>query len=83
MTKVVPIQVDPHFTPAFYAELWRVDQSTVVRWFQDEPGVLHLGEESKNGKRTRRELRVPWSVAMRVYGERTRHPIKNGTLTST
>ena len=37
-----PITIDPHFSPAFYAELWGISVSTVVRWFQDEPGVLKL-----------------------------------------
>jgi hypothetical protein len=46
--------------------------SAVVRWFQDLEGVLKLSEPSKNGKRTRIELRIPFSLAMRVYRERTR-----------
>ena len=66
------VQIDPHYSPTVYAEFWGVDRSTVVRWFQDEPGVLRVGKESKNGKRTRCELRIPFSVAMRVYAEHTR-----------
>jgi hypothetical protein len=67
-----PVPVDAHYSPQFYAELWGTSVSTVVRWFQDEPGVLKLSLPSKNGKRARIELRIPWSVAMRVYRERTR-----------
>jgi hypothetical protein len=70
--KVQPIQLEPHFSPAFYAELWGISESTALRWFQDLPGVLRVGKESKNGKRSRIELRIPFSVAMRVYEERTR-----------
>jgi hypothetical protein len=66
-----PIIIDPHFSPQFYAELWRVHVSTVIRWFQDDTGVLKLSKPSKNGKRSRIELRIPISVAMRVYRERT------------
>ena len=41
------------------------------RWFQDIDGVLKLGEQSKNAKRTRIELRIPYSLAMREYRRRT------------
>jgi hypothetical protein len=67
-----PIPVDPHYSPQFYAELWGTSPSTVVRWFQDMDGPLRLAVPSKNGKRTRIELRIPFSLAMRVYRERTR-----------
>ena len=68
----LPIQIDPHFSAQFYAELWGISQSTVIRWFQDMDGVLKLAKTSKNSKRTRVELRIPFSLAMRVYRERTR-----------
>jgi hypothetical protein len=66
-----PIVVDPHFTPQFYAELWRVSPSTVLRWFQDMDGVLDLSQPVKNGKRSRSEIRIPYSVAMAEYRRRT------------
>ena len=68
----LPIPVDPHYSPQFYAELWGMSVSTLLRWFQDMEGVLKLSNPSKNGKRTRVELRIPFSLAMRVYRERTR-----------
>ncbi len=64
------IGMEPHYTPQFLAELWGVSPDTVVRWFQDEKGVLKTGNPSRNGKRTRIELRIPNSVARRVYQER-------------
>jgi hypothetical protein len=67
-----PIAIDPHYSPQFWAELWGVSSSKVLRWFQDMEGVLRLGEPSKNGKRVRIELRIPYSLAMRVYREKTR-----------
>jgi hypothetical protein len=67
-----PIPIDPHFSVGFYGELWGVSQSTVLRWFQDLPGVLKLNDTSKNGRRARIELRIPFSLAMQVYEERTR-----------
>jgi hypothetical protein len=71
-SEALPIPVDPHYTPQFFAELWGLSASTVIRWFQDQEGVLKLSAPSKNGKRTRAELRIPFSVAIRVYRERTR-----------
>ncbi len=71
-----PIPVDPHYSPQFYAELWGLSVSTVIRWFQDLEGVLKLSKPAKNGKRSRVELRIPFSLAMRVYRERTRSGLK-------
>ena len=56
----------------FYAELWGISVSTVIRWFQDLEGVLKMNQPSKNGRRTRVELRIPFSLAMRVYRDKTR-----------
>ena len=69
-----PIVVEQHFSPQFYAELWGVSDSTVIRWFQDLEGVLKLKTESKSGRRVRVELRIPFSLAMRVYREKTKRP---------
>ena len=66
-----PIAIDPHFSPQFYAELWGVSAATVIRWFEDVPDVLKLSRTAKSGKRTRTELRIPFSLAMRVYRERS------------
>ena len=79
MTKFIPpepIAIDPHFSPQFYAEWFGISASTVIRWFQDEEGVLKFGMPAKNGKRTRIELRIPLSVAMRVYRDRCRSAIE-------
>lgn len=66
-----PITIDPHYSPGFYAELWGVSASTVLRWFQDQPGVLKVGNEPKGRRRARVEIKIPFSLAMRVYSERT------------
>jgi hypothetical protein len=79
MTKLTPpepIVVDPHFSPQFYAELWGMSVSTVVRWFQDLEGVLKLNKPARNGKRSRVELRIPFSLAMQVYREHTQGAIE-------
>jgi hypothetical protein len=66
-----PIIIDPHFSAQFYAELWGTSASTIVRWFQDREGVLKLNKPPRNGKRTRVELRIPFSLAMQLYREHT------------
>jgi hypothetical protein len=66
------IVIDQHYSPQFYAELWGMSASTVVRWFQDKEGVLKLSTPAKNGKRSRVELRIPYSLALREYRERTK-----------
>jgi hypothetical protein len=70
-----PIVIDPHYSPQFYAELWGLSPSTVVRWFQDKDGVLKLSKRAKNGKRVRVELRIPYSLAIQEYRQRTRSEV--------
>lgn len=76
MTPPEPITIDPHFSPQFYAELWGISESTALRWFQDRAGVLKLSKPSRNGKRTRSELRIPFSLAMQVYREHSEGAIE-------
>lgn len=77
MTAPAPIrQVCPferHFTPRELAEIWKLDETTIRRIFQDQPGVLKLGKANRrDGKRDYVTLRIPESVASRVYGERSK-----------
>jgi hypothetical protein len=68
-------RVDPferHYTPKELAEIWRLDESTMRRMFQDEPGVLKIGSTGRRNKRDYVTLRIPESVAQRVYERRTR-----------
>ena len=66
------VRLDQHYSPQFYAELWGVSRDTIVRWFQDLPGVLKLSEPSTRRGRRRVELRIPYRLAVKVYEERTR-----------
>jgi len=62
-----------HYTPHELAELWKFDESTIRRMFIDEPGVLIYGKEQRrDGRRDYVTLRIPESVARRVYEKRTR-----------
>lgn len=60
-----------HFTAAELAELWKLDESTIRRLFQDEPGVFCIGKCCRrDGKRDYVTLRIPESVVWRVYKQR-------------
>ena len=59
-----------HYRPRELAKLWGFDESTVRRLFQDEPGVFKIGKPL-HGKRAYVSLRIPASVAERVYRERS------------
>lgn len=62
-----------HFTPQELAELWLLHESTIRRLFLDEPGVLKFGNSDRHdGTRDYVTLRIPESVARRVYAKRTR-----------
>jgi hypothetical protein len=62
--------LEPLLTPRELAELWKFDESTIRRMFQDEPGVMKKSEPvlMKNRKRSPSvTLRIPVSVAKRVF----------------
>ena len=63
----VPILEEAHFPPLHYAQRWGLSTKIVVRWFRDVPGVLKVSGMS--GRRV--SLRIPVSVAERVYRERS------------
>jgi transcriptional regulator GlxA family with amidase domain len=56
-----------HFSPAELAELWNLSEDTIRRAFEAEPDVLIFENPSRNPNRRRRTLRIPESVAERVY----------------
>jgi len=64
---------EKHYTPAELAEIWSLDPSAVRRLFTGQPGVLKIGKANRrDGRRDYLTLRIPASVAERVYRERTR-----------
>ena len=71
-TATEPGFLERHFSPRTLAELWSWSESTVLRTFQDEPGVLKIGKSGRrDGKRDYQTLRIPESVARRKYRELT------------
>lgn len=63
--------LEPHYTVQFLSELWRFSEDTVQRWFEDEPGVLRSGVDGKRGRKRRISIRIPRTVADRVYRRMT------------
>lgn len=60
---------EPHFTVKQLTEQWGFAENTVFGWFRDEAGVLRSGHPSIR-RRTRVAIRIPQSVAERVYRQR-------------
>jgi hypothetical protein len=61
-----------HYQPKELAALWGFSVDTIRKWFEDEPGVLTEDRPEKMHKRGYRSIRIPESVAMRVYERRTK-----------
>lgn len=60
--------IERHYSASELAALWNLSLDTIRRIFENEPGVLVLGDD--RGKRNRRRyttLRIPESVAARVH----------------
>jgi hypothetical protein len=60
-----------HYSPAELGELWNLSADTVRRMFEDEPGVLVFENPVRSSSRRFRTLRIPESVAERVYSRFT------------
>jgi hypothetical protein len=65
--------MERHFTVLELAKAWHMGERTVRFWFMNEPGVIKYGRGKlvKGRQRTHLSLRIPESVARRVYRRRT------------
>jgi hypothetical protein len=61
------LHAERHYSPLELAELWGVSSDTIRRIFEDEPGVVTIGERNPRRKRRYVTLRIPQSVAARVH----------------
>ena len=60
--------IEPHYSAAELAAWWNLSSDTIRRLFENEPGVLVIGDETcKSRKRRYVTLRIPESVALRVH----------------
>jgi len=69
VTSPAPASLEAHYSAAQIAEAWAISIDTVVRLFEEEPGVLII--EPPQGRFSRRRryrtLRIPASVVDRVH----------------
>jgi len=71
-----------HYAVADLAANWNLSTDLIRDLFSDEPGVIKISRQTSSHKRTQREtksrpriwvqLRIPESVAKRVYDRLTR-----------
>jgi hypothetical protein len=59
--------VERHYAVAEIAALWSLSVDKVRQLFEQEPGVLVIGDRNPRGKRRYRTLRIPKTVVDRVY----------------
>jgi Helix-turn-helix domain len=53
------LQISEFLTPADVAQILKVHVKTIIRRFEDFPGVVDLGTEETRYKRRYRVLRIP------------------------
>jgi hypothetical protein len=69
--KFVNVDEQTDLTVKQIATTWQLSTDTVQRLFQDEPGVIALGNKNPRGKRKRITLRIPRAVMERVKKTRS------------
>ena len=63
--------LEKHYMLYELAKAWGLNEDTLRKWFISEPGVLRVEHKLRRGKRSYVSLRVPESVARRVYRRQT------------
>jgi len=61
------VHIERHYAVAEIAELWNLSADKVRELFENEPGVLVIGERSPRHKRRYVTLRIPEKVLERVH----------------
>ena len=62
-----PAHVERHYAVTEIAEVWNLSADKVRELFENEPGVLVMGERDPRHKRRYVTLRIPQSVLDRVH----------------
>jgi AraC-like DNA-binding protein len=66
MTQLIAL-TERHYSVKELAQMWGLSPTAIRRMFRNEPGVLRFGKENKGHQRNYVTLRIPASVAERVY----------------
>jgi len=61
------VHIERHYAVTEIAEMWNLSVDKVRELFENEPGVLVLGERSPRHKRRYVTLRIPQTVLERVH----------------
>ena len=61
------VPAERHYAVAEIAEMWNLSADKVRELFENEPGVLVIGERSPRHKRLYVTLRIPQTVLERVH----------------
>ncbi len=61
------VPVERHYAVTEIAEIWNLSTDKIRNLFEDEPGVLVIGERNPRRKRRYVTLRIPQSVVERVH----------------
>jgi len=61
------VHIERHYAVTEIAEMWNLSVDKVRDIFENEPGVLLLGERSPRHKRRYVTLRIPQTVLERVH----------------
>jgi hypothetical protein len=56
-----------HYAVQEIAAMWNLSRDAIRKLFEDEPGVIALGDGGSACKRRYRTLRIPESVVQRVH----------------
>ena len=72
-----PTLTERHYSVKEVAQMWGLSPAAIRRLFCDEPGVLRFGKEKSGHRRDYVTLRIPASVAGRVYRRCTRPSFVN------
>lgn len=56
-----------HYSVSAVADMWNLSRDVVRKLFEDEPGVLVLGNDGSRIKRGYHTLRIPESIMERVH----------------
>lgn len=63
--------LERHFSPQTISEVWGLSTDKIRELFEDEPGVLKVGDRASGRTRRYLTMRIPESVAARVYKRMT------------
>lgn len=67
-----PLELEKHYTVADISAAWALSCNTIRRYFENLPGVIHIGHSETRNKRKYVTLRIPVSLLHAEYGRLTR-----------